>query len=124
MRGIGIMLNGNRTAQRKQSALDRLNVRMMVLELKDVIAASTIFVNFELNDEFTWSDWIGRVEPVVAQVKEGRGVYDYRVIMSPTDQEINEHKMPGQVLIQPTKTAEFISIDFVLLPSGAEFPGQ
>ena len=118
----GITIFGQRTLQRKPSATDRINVRRLLLTIRKAVSSSTAYLVFDPNDEFTWNEWRGLVEPFLNSVKRARGLYDYRVQMQPTDQEIDTNTMPGRVLIQPTRTAEFIPIDFVLLATGASFP--
>ena len=118
----GITIFGQRTLQRQPSATDRINVRRLLLTVRKAVASSTAYLVFDPNDEFTWNEWRGLVEPFLNSIKRGRGMYEYRVQMEPTSDEIDRNSMPGRVLIQPTRTAEFIPIDFVLLASGAEFP--
>lgn len=121
----GIVIWGQRTLQRRPSALDRINVRRLLNMLKKAIAASTRYLTFEPNDNLTWNEWTGMVEPYLEGIKNDRGLYDYRVQMDDsvvTDQDIDQNHLPGKVYLKPTKTAEFITLDFILLNTGAEFP--
>jgi len=121
----GITIWGQRTLQRQPTALDRVNVRRLLLVMRRVIAGSTRYVVFEPNDEFTWNSWRGLVEPYLESIKRARGLYDFFVQMDEevvTDYDIDQNRMPGKVHIKPTRSAEFIPIDFVIHPTGAEFP--
>jgi len=119
----GITVWGQRTLQRRPSALDRVNVRRLLLMMRKAIAASTKYLVFEPNDEFTWNEWTGMVEPYLENLQNSRALYDYRVQMDEntvTPQAIDQGRMPGRIIIKPTKAAEFITIDFILVRTGAE----
>ena len=75
---------------------------------------------FEPNDEFTWGNWILMASTFMKSLKDARGVYDYKVIMTPTDTEIDQFKMPGIIKYKPTKAAEFIEITFNLKSKSSE----
>lgn len=120
----GFTIWGQRTLLRRNSALDRVNVRRLLNLTRKAIAASTAYLIFEQNDELTWRRWRGTVTPYLESIKSSRGLYDYLVIMdattvTPYHQDRNE--MPGKIFLKPTKTAEFIPIDFVITTSGASF---
>ena len=120
----GITIWGQRTLQRASTALDRINVRRLLLMIRKAIAISTGYLVFEPNDSFTWNEWKGMVEPYMESIKARRGVYDYRVVMDETTvtaENIDRGEMPGRILLKPTKAAEFIPIDFVLYKTGAAF---
>jgi phage tail sheath protein FI len=89
--------------------------------LKKIISASTAYYVFEPNDEYQWGKWIDMVEPKLENVKQLRGVYDYKVEMRPTTSEIENNVMPGTVYVKPTKTAEYIPLNFMIAPYGASF---
>ena len=120
----GFTIWGNRTLQRKTSALDRINVRRLVNLVRKSIAATSAYLIFEQNDELTWGQWKGQVDPYLENIKRSRGLYDF---MTKMDEETvtpyykDRNQMPGKVWLKPTKTAEFIPIDFILTNSGAEF---
>lgn len=122
----GITIWGQRTLQRKPSATDRVNVRRLLLMIRKAIAASTRYITFDPNDEFLWNEWKGFVQPYLQNLKDSRAFYDFKVEMglgsTITNSDIDGNRMPGRVMVQPTKSAEFIPIDFVLLNTGAEFP--
>lgn len=120
----GIVVWGQRTLQRKPSATDRVNVRRLVLLVRKSIAISTAYMVFEQNDPLTWRRWTGMVTPFLESIKQSRGLYDYRIVMDEstvTPFHIDRNEMPGKIFLQPTKTAEFISIDFILTSTGASF---
>lgn len=120
----GYVLWGQRTLQREDTALNRINVRRLMLVIRKSVAASTAYLLFEQNDEFTWEQWKGMIEPFLDNIKHARGLYDFRVIMDAstvTADHIDRNEMPGLVMLKPTKSAEFIPIDFVLKPTGASF---
>lgn len=115
---------GQRTTQRRASALDRVNVRRMLLYAEKVIATTVKYIVFEPNDSATWNRFVSLVTPVLENIKDSRGLYDFKVICdeqtNPPDQ-IDQNVMRGVLLLKPTKTAEIIQIDFTLLSTGARF---
>jgi hypothetical protein len=120
----GFVIWGQRTLQREDTALDRVNVRRMMLYIRKIVATSSAFVVFEQNDVSTWSTWTNMITPFLENVKNGRGLYEYQIQMDAstvTDAHIDRNEMPGKILVRPTKTAEFIVIDFVLKSTGASF---
>ncbi len=120
----GIAVYGQRTMSRRSSALNRINVRRLLLYLEKVIATSVRYLVFEPNDEVTWKAFTNIVEPAVEDVKKRRGLYDFRVICDEstnTSLTINRNEMYGKVLLKPTKTAEMIIVDFSVLETGANF---
>lgn len=120
----GYVIWGQRTLQREDSALDRINVRRLMLYVRKLVSASSAYVVFEQNDVGTWTRWTNMVTPYLESIKNGRGVYEYRVQMDSstvTADHIDRNEMPGKILIRPTKTAEFVVIDFVLKSTGADF---
>ena len=101
-----------------------MNVRRLLNLLKKTIAASTAYFVFEPNDEFSWNKWVDMVEPKLDSIKARRGVYDFKIIMgtdsiSPSD--IDNYTMPGKIMIKPTRTAEMIPLDFMIMPNSAVF---
>lgn len=115
----GFVIWGQRTLQRENTSLNRVNVRRMMTVVRKAITASTAYSLFEQNDSFTWDQWVGTIEPYLETIKSGRGLYDYKVVMDSTtvtEAHIDRNEMPGQVFLKPTKTAEFIQVDFVLKP--------
>lgn len=120
----GIVIWGQRTATRTSSALDRINVRRMMLYLEKAVTVAVRPLVFQPNDEETWADFRNLVEPICEDIKARRGLYDYSVVCDDTTNTaavINQNQMKAKVLVQPTKTAEMITIDFTLLNNEAQF---
>jgi phage tail sheath protein FI len=123
--GQGICVWGQKTLQRRSSALDRVNVRRLLIALKKFIASSSRYLVFEQNVEATRNRFLNIVNPYLASVQERSGLYAFRVIMDETNNTpdvIDRNILYGQIYLQPTKTAEFIVLDFNVLPTGAVFP--
>lgn len=118
---MGVVIWGQKTTQRRNTALNRINVRRLVNYLKKVITASTYYYIFEPNDSTTWTNWQGRINDILATICTRRGVYEYQVTINPTADDIENHRMPGTVKFKPTKSAEFIPIDFMIMPYAASF---
>jgi phage tail sheath protein FI len=122
----GVVVYGQKTLQKSQSALDRVNVRRLMIELKSYIKQIADTVVFEQNTIQTRNSFIARVTPFLEGIQQKQGLYAYKVVMDDTNNGpavIDQNQLIGQIYIQPTRTAEFISLDFILLPTGAEFPG-
>lgn len=117
----GFLIWGQKTSLRDTTKqLTRENVRYLQNYIYNMIMPATQEFVFEQNDQYTWDSWIGMAEGVMKSIKEARGVYDYKVTMQPTDEEIDRYEMPGVIAFKPTKTAEFIEVNFVLKSKGAD----
>jgi len=124
--GQGICVWGQKTLQRRKSALDRVNVRRLLIAVKKFIASSSRFLVFEQNVEATRNRFLNIVNPYLASIQERSGLFAFRVVMDEsnnTPDVIDRNFLVGQLYLQPTKTAEFISLEFNILPTGAVFPG-
>jgi hypothetical protein len=122
----GVVVYGQKTLQKAQSALDRVNVRRLMIELKSYIRQIADTVVFEQNTITTRTSFISRVTPYLENIQQKQGLYAFKVVMDDTNNGpavIDQNQLVGQIYIQPTRTAEFISLDFILMPTGAEFPG-
>lgn len=122
----GVVVYGQKTLQKAQSALDRVNVRRLMIELKSYIRQIADTVVFEQNTIQTRTSFVSRVNPYLEAIQQKQGLYAYKVVMDDSNNGpavIDQNQLVGQIYIQPTRTAEFISLDFILLPTGAEFPG-
>ena len=116
---------GQKTLQRKASALDRVNVRRLLIELKSFIGQVANNLVFEQNTAATRNSFLAQVNPYLESVQQRQGVYAFKVVMDDsnnTPDVIDRNQLVGQIFIQPTRTAEFIILDFNVLPTGAEFP--
>jgi len=123
--GQGICVWGQKTLQRRSSALDRVNVRRLLIAVKKYIASSARYLVFEQNVEATRNRFLNIVNPYLASVQERSGLYAFRVVMDETNNTpdvIDRNILYGQLYLQPTRTAEFIILDFNVLPTGAVFP--
>ena len=123
--GQGISVWGQKTLQVKPSALDRINVRRLLIALKKFIASSSKFLVFEQNVASTRNKFLAIVNPYLESVQQRSGLYAFQVVMSEennTPDLIDRNIMYGQIYLQPAKTAEFIVLDFNILPTGASFP--
>jgi uncharacterized protein len=122
----GVVVFGQKTLQKQASALDRVNVRRLLIELKNFIRQIADTVVFEQNTIATRNSFVSRVTPFLEGIQQKQGLYAYKIIMDESNNGpavIDQNQLIGQIYIQPTRTAEFISLDFILLPTGAEFPG-
>jgi hypothetical protein len=122
----GVVVFGQKTLQKTASALDRVNVRRLMIELKSYIRQIADTIVFEQNTIATRNNFLARVTPYLDIIQQKQGLYAYKVIMDESNNGpavIDQNQLVGQIYIQPTRTAEFISLDFILLPTGAEFPG-
>jgi uncharacterized protein len=122
--GTGIVAFGQKTLQKKASALDRVNVRRLLIDLKKFFSNTAKSLVFEQNTIQTRNRFLGTVNPYLESVTQRQGLYAYRVVMDDTNNTadvIDRNQLVGQVFIQPAKTAEFIVLDFTIEPTGATF---
>ena len=123
--GQGICAWGQKTLQKKSSALDRINVRRLLIRVKKFIASSSRFLVFEQNNAATRTRFLNIVNPFLEQVQSQSGLNAFKVVMDDTNNTpdvVDRNILYGQLFLQPTKTAEFIVLDFVVQPTGAAFP--
>jgi len=121
----GVTVFGQKTLQKKASALDRVNVRRLLIAAKKFIASTTKFLVFENNTAATRNRFLSIVNPYFENVQQRQGLYGFKVVMDETNNTpdvIDRNTMVGQIFLQPAKAAEFIVIDFNILPTGAAFP--
>jgi len=123
--GEGVVVYGQKTLQKKQTALDRVNVRRLLIALKDYIGQVSNSLVFEQNTNVTRNRFLAQVNPYLESVVQRQGLYAYKVVMDDsnnTPDVIDRNQLVGQIYIQPTKTAEFIILNFNIQPTGATFP--
>ncbi len=121
----GITVWGQKTLQKKQSALDRINVRRLLIDAKRFVAQTVRYLVFENNTVETRAKFVELTDPYFRNVKNQQGLYDYRIIIDESNNTadvIDRNEMRCQIYLKPAKTAEFIIVDFVVLPTGALFP--
>jgi len=122
--GQGVCVWGQKTLQAKPSALDRINVRRLLIAVKKYIASATKYLVFENNTAATRNRFLNICNPYLESVQQRQGLYSFKVVMDETNNTpdiIDRNIMYGQIFLQPAKTAEFIIIDFNILPTGAAF---
>lgn len=123
--GTGVCVWGQKTLQRKPTALDRVNVRRLLIALKGFIGGVSRNLVFEQNTTVTRNRFLSQVNPYLSSVVQRQGLYAYKVVMDDsnnTPDVVDRNQLVGQIYIQPTKTAEFIILNFNILPTGATFP--
>ena len=122
--GQGVVAYGQKTLQKKASALDRVNVRRLLIELKSYIGQVANGLVFEQNTAATRNRFLRQVNPYMDSIQQRQGVYAYKVVMDDSNNTadvIDRNQLLGQIFIQPTRTAEFIILDFNVTPTGASF---
>ena len=122
--GQGPVIFGQKTLQTKATALDRVNVRRLLIELKRTIGNVAEGLLFEQNTAATRNRFLNQVNPYLESIQQRQGLYAYRVVMDDTNNTaaiIDRNQMVGQIFIQPTRTAEYIILDFNVTPTGVEF---
>ena len=123
--GQGVVVFGQKTLQGKPSALDRINVRRLLINLRKFIASTSRFLVFEQNTTALRNRFLNIVNPFLEEVQANSGLTAFRVVMDDsnnTPDVVDRNQLVGQIFIQPTRTAEFIVLDFVVQPTGAAFP--
>ena len=122
--GQGVCVWGQKTLQNKASALDRVNVRRLLINLKKFVASVSKFLVFENNTAVTRNRFLGAVNPYMEGVQQRQGLFAFKVVMDESNNTpdiIDRNIMKGEVFLQPAKAAEFIVIDFNIMPTGATF---
>jgi hypothetical protein len=122
--GEGTVLFGDKTAQKKPSAFDRINVRRLFIVLEKAIATAAKYQLFEFNDEFTRAQFRNMVEPFLRDVKGRRGIYDFLVVCDETNntgQVIDTNRFIADIYIKPARSINFMTLNFVAVRTGVEF---
>ena len=123
--GVGVVVYGQKTLQTKASALDRVNVRRLLIALKSYISQVALNLVFEQNTIATRNQFLSQVNPYLESVQQRQGLYAFKVVMDEsnnTPDVVDRNMLMGAIYLQPTKTAEFIYLDFNVTPTGATFP--
>jgi len=121
---VGVCIWGQKTLQTKSSALDRINVRRLLIKLKKFIASSTKYLVFEQNTTATRNRFLNIVNPYLETVQQQQGLYAFKVVMDEsnnTPDVVDRNQMKGEIFLQPAKAAEFIIVDFNIMRTGASF---
>ena len=122
--GVGTVIYGQKTLQAKSSALDRVNVRRLLIELKNQIKQVANNLVFEPNTQVTRNKFLNAVNPYLASVQQRQGLYSFSVVMDDTNNTpdvVDRNQLVGSIYLQPTRTAEFIYLTFNILPTGVSF---
>ena len=117
----GTIIWGNKTLQVRESALDRINVRRLLLRARKLISAVAVRLLFEQNDDQVRQEFLRLVNPILESIKKERGLYDFRVSVSNDPEDIDANTLRGKIYIKPTRSLEFIDLEFVITPTGASF---
>ena len=121
---LGVIVFGQKTLQKQKSALDRVNVRRLLIELKSFIEQIANTIVFEQNTAATRNEFLSQVNPYLSSVQQREGLDNFRVVMDDSNNPpsvVDNNQLIGQIFIQPTRTVEFIQLDFNLTPSGVTF---
>jgi len=118
---VGPIIFGNKTLQVKESALDRINVRRLLLQTRKLISAVAVRLLFEQNDDVVRQQFLDLVNPILDSIRRDRGLTDFRVVLSDDPEEIDRNELNGKIYIKPTRALEFIFIEFLITPTGASF---
>jgi phage tail sheath protein FI len=117
----GAIIWGNKTLQVRESALDRMNVRRLLLRARKLISAVAVRLLFDQDDERVKQDFERLVNPILESIKRERGLNDFRVQVSNDTEDLDDNTLKGRIYIKPTRSLEFIDVEFVITPSGASF---
>ena len=117
----GTIIWGNKTLQVRESALDRINVRRLLLQSRKLISAVAVRLLFEQNDDTVRQEFLRLVNPILDSIKKERGLYDFRVTVSSDPADIDANTLRGKIYIKPTRSLEFIDLEFIITPTGASF---
>lgn len=120
----GIVIFGQKTMQLRPSALDRVNVRRLLITAKRAVANVARGLAFEPNNPATWTRFVNKVNPILEDIRRQNGINRFKVVMDSTTNTadvIDRNEMKGKIFLEPTRAAEFITIDFAITPSGVEF---
>jgi hypothetical protein len=118
---VGTVIWGNKTLQVRDTALNRLNVRRLLLQARKLISAVAVRLLFEQNDELVRQQFLDSVNPILDSIRRDRGLYDFRVTVSSSPEDLDRNTLTGKIYLKPTKALEFIDIEFLITPTGASF---
>jgi phage tail sheath protein FI len=118
---VGTVIWGNKTLQIRESALDRINVRRLLLQARKLISAVAVRLLFEQNDAIVRQQFLDSVNPILDSIRRDRGLYDFRVTVSSSPEDLDRNQLVGKIYIKPTRSLEFIDIEFLITPTGASF---
>lgn len=120
----GVTIQGQKTLQIQQSALDRINVRRLMLQIRRLVAAASQTLLFEPNDQTVRDQFLAKVEPILLQIQNQRGIFAYKVVVddfNTATADSDRNTLTGKIQIKPTPALEFVDLTFQVLPTGANF---
>ncbi len=119
----GVVIWGQKTIQQRQSALDRVNIRRLLLQVQRLIAAASRTLLFEQNDQTLRDQFLSRVEPILLQIQNQRGLFAFKVVMDDSNNgpTVDRNTLVGKLQLQPENTMEILDLTFQVLPQGADF---
>jgi hypothetical protein len=118
---VGVVIWGNKTLQSKETALNRINVRRLLLQARKLISAVSIRLLFEQNDDVVRNQFLSLVNPILDNIRKERGLTDFRVQLDNDPEQIDRNELCGRIFIKPTRTLEFICVEFNITNTGANF---
>jgi hypothetical protein len=118
---VGTVIWGNKTLQVADTALNRLNVRRLLLQARKLISAVAVRLLFEQNDQVVRQQFLDSVNPILDSIRRDRGLFDFRVTVSSSPEDLDRNTLTGKIYLKPTKALEFIDIEFFITPTGASF---
>ena len=118
---VGVVIWGNKNLQVKDSVLDRLNIRRLLLQARKLITAVGVRLLFEQNDQIVRNQFLNLVNPILDNIRKERGLADFRVQISNDPEEIDRNEMRGKIFLKPIPSLEYIIIEFNVTPTGASF---
>jgi len=118
---VGTVIWGNKTLQVADTSLNRLNVRRLLLQARKLISAVAVRLLFEQNDQIVRQQFLDSVNPILDSIRRDRGLYDFRVTVSSSPEDLDRNTLTGKIYLKPTKALEFIDIEFFITPTGASF---
>jgi phage tail sheath protein FI len=118
---VGTVIWGNKTLQVRESALDRINVRRLLLQARKLISAVAVRLLFDQNDQQVRQEFLDSVNPILENIRRDRGLIDFRVVVTDTPEDLDSNTLTGKIYIKPTRALEFIDIEFLITPTGASF---
>ena len=120
----GFVIFGQKTLQQAQSALDRVNVRRMLIEVKRLVSDVANKIVFEQNTPRTRSKFVAQVTPLLAVIQSQQGIDQFKVVMDSSNnasEDIESNRLNGRIILVPTRAVEFIAIDFIITNAGVSF---
>lgn len=117
----GVKIMGNKTLQFKEGALDRINVRRLLLQARKLISAVSVRLLFEQNDMVVRNQFLALVNPILDNIRTERGLTDFRVELSNSPEDMDRNQLTGKIFLKPTKALEYIILEFNIMNTGASF---